>query len=451
MTGPIMQIIDSTALRNIRVVLAATVFLVVCVRSANAKDFVFQLPAAAEAVAEVTALSPGSAWQTPGAEAALATVTVDGAYNQDIAVFHGAEPWTYQVFLGRLAAGTHRLTIERNARWSAPHAGLEVSDASVRGLTPGAPDYRVIEHIPILYARSDTIGHFSDLPLLMWYEIFPEPDGQTIQYSIVFSNEDGGTPTDALMARWGRTTDIEYVYRVTLDSNDRVLKETFLGIDEKDHAFRGQKENQHPWIQDATPNNDFTDTGYTPIQYRMMPFEADLREHSREELMDRFPWTYRIMSEELEREGKIRPFGTSAGTAIGDPRHYLYLEINAENQDTGLVVWVKLKNDPRSYSSHRGRSDLVIARKGWYRTTVELPPDTRASDIESVSLECVDLRDPLEAYFGRVPEGQSTLQAISKAFLLDVHDAPGANLLEVKQTIVFRPGDMRTFAVKAPR
>jgi hypothetical protein len=147
----------------------------------------------------------------------------------------------------------------------------------------------------------------------------------------VFSNEDGGTRTDALMARWWRTTDIEYLYRVTLDNHDRVVKEVFQGIDEKPHPFRGRKERLHPLILETTPNNDFTDTGYSPVQYRFMPVYADLSRHSREELMDRFPWTYRVMAEELNREQKLRPFGTVKGTKISEPRNYLYLEMKAEN------------------------------------------------------------------------------------------------------------------------
>lgn len=141
----------------------------------------------------------------------------------------------------------------------------------------------------------------------------------------------------------------------------------------------------------------------------------------------------------------------SAGTAIGDPRSYVYLEINADNKESGLVVWVKLKGDPRSYSSHRGRLDLVISRSGWYRTTVELPPGTRAGAIESVALECVDLRDPFLAYteHNSVPAGESDLKAISKAFLLNSDYDPETNLLEVRQTVVFHPGDMYAFLPNA--
>ena len=70
---------------------------------------------------------------------------------------------------------------------------------------------------PIVYARPNTVGKFTDLPLLMWYEIVPTPRGRQFRYSVIFSNEDGGTQTDRLMATWGRTTDIEFVYGVEVD------------------------------------------------------------------------------------------------------------------------------------------------------------------------------------------------------------------------------------------
>lgn len=98
----------------------------------------------------------------------------------------------------------------------------------------------------------------------------------TIQYSIVFSNEDGGTRTDALMVGWGRNAGIEYLYHVSLDIHDHITKEVLLGIDEKPHRFQGRKERMHHLILDTTPNNDFTDTGYSPVQQRFMPVFADL-------------------------------------------------------------------------------------------------------------------------------------------------------------------------------
>ena len=375
-------------------VLLALAPLFVAAQSVEHREFGFELKAPGEAVAEVVASASGGAWGRAGAEAAIATVYLDDHYSQDVIVLHGEERWTYRVFLGPLEAGKHQLRIERNTQWSAPGAGLNVENVRVTGADPKNPDYQATAHAPILLARADTVGHFSDAPLLMWYERFQEGPIQTIQYSIVFSNEDSGTPTEALMARWGRASDIEYVYRVTLDDGGNVQKEIFQGMDHDDRVFRGRRLGQHPLILVATPNNCFADTGYSVLQYRLLPVFADLSGNSREELMDRFPWTYSIMAQELEREGKLRTYGVTQGENTSDPRNYLYVEMEAENQQSGLVVWVKLKGRPQWYSSHRGRWPLVISRNGWYRTTVELPPQTTAEAIESLALECVDLRDP---------------------------------------------------------
>ena len=46
---------------------------------------------------------------------------------------------------------------------------------------------------------------------------------------MIFTNEDGGTATDRLMATWGRTTDIEFVYGVDVDGAGTVVAEEFQG------------------------------------------------------------------------------------------------------------------------------------------------------------------------------------------------------------------------------
>ena len=75
---------------------------------------------------------------------------------------------------------------------------------------------------PFVYARPNTVGRFTDLPVLMWYEVQRTPRGKQFRYSVIFTNEDGGTATDRLMATWGRTTDIEYVYGAEVDSAGKV-------------------------------------------------------------------------------------------------------------------------------------------------------------------------------------------------------------------------------------
>lgn len=424
----------------------AIICLIPQVLLGTGNEFHFRLDNSGEAVAELAASAPGASWEVKGNEAAMANIALDGVYNQDLMVFGSERPSVYRVLLGFLKAGPHTLRVEREGRWSAPHARLSVTSVRVRTVLPDSQEFLAIKHAPILYARADTLGNFSDAPLLMWYEIFKQPEGLTIKYSIVFSNEDGGTRTDALMSRWGRTTDIEYLYHVTLDNHDRITKEVFLGIDEKPHPFRGRKEGLHPLILDTTPNNDFTDTGYSAVQFRFMPVYADLSRHSREEMMDRFPWTYRVMAEELKREHKLRPFGTTEGTKVSDPRNYLYLEMRGGNHQAGLVAWVKLKNSNRWYSSNKGRLDLVITRSGWYRTTIELPPGTSADSIHSLALECVGMPSLDLLGGGSVKvSGRSVLESFGKAFLLGAQYRPENILFEVSGPVRFHPGEMHTF------
>lgn len=72
-----------------------------------------------------------------------------------------------------------------------------------------------------------------------------------------FSNEDGGTQTTALMARWGRTTDIEWVYetRIGVEGETSAI---FQGADHKDTRFAGKLEADHPLMFVATVNNNFS-------------------------------------------------------------------------------------------------------------------------------------------------------------------------------------------------
>lgn len=416
----------------------------------------FQLSAAGEAIAEITASAPGASWERAGAEGTVATISIDGQYNQDLILTRGPEAQTFRIFLGPISAGAHRLEIARNQRWSAAGAGFTVADVHVSAANANAADFRAIAHAPIVYARADTLGHFTDAPLLTWYERFPQPDGgEMIQYSIIYTNEDGGTPTDALMARWGRTTDIEYVYRVTFNRDGAISDETFQAPDHRDLKFHGRKLGQHPYFLDATLNNVFLDTGETAVQYRFVPIAADLKQHSREELMDQNPWIYRVMAQEMKREGKVRPQQASAPAAdagggahlptIGDQRNCLFLELNAENHGGALAVWVRLNSDDRWHSSHLGRLDFAISRSGWFRTTVELPPNTKAGDIAAIAVECVDLRDPRLP--SAAPPPDATLHSGGKAFLLDADYRPGPNLLAQHAEATIHSGEMITLPV----
>lgn len=400
-------------------------------------------------IATITASAPGAEWGRPQAEASIATVDLDGRYNQDVVIDHGSDSWDYRIFLGPLAPGKHVLTVHRNARWSAPKAALAVQKIAVRPVNRPDSLYDALAHAPILYARADTLGHFSDVPLIAWYEVFPNQNGEEIQYSFVFSNEDAGTATAALMARWGRATDIEYAYRVWLDHEGRILRDAFQNFNHQQMPFAGKKDGEHPYILIATLHNTFSDYGASELQYHLVPVRADLSRHSREELMDRFPSSYKIMAEELKHENKLRPFGRWSLNSISDPRNYLYLEVDAQSDGAGLAAWVKIKGDPCLYSSDGGFSDLAIWRSGWFRTTVELPPGATDSSIQAIALQCLAPASASPSKAESAGAAQSCIvHYISKAFLLRSDYSPGRNILSSNRQVKIKPGQMYWLAPK---
>jgi hypothetical protein len=163
--------------------------------------------------------------------------------------------------------------------------------------------------------------------------------------------------------------------------------------------------------------------------------------------MDQNSWTYAVMVQELRREGKIRTGQKPSGPQIADPKDYLYIELNADNRNCGAIAWVKLRNQPRWRSSHMGRLDYSVMRSGWFRTTIELPPNTTSQDIEAIGFEPVDLRDPRVPTPGPAP--QSILHTGGKAFLLDSQYRPGPNLMGEHPEVTLRPGEIYQFTAAA--
>src|SRR5688500_2188467 len=110
----------------------------------------------------------------------------------------------------------------------------------------------------------------------MWYEIEPTAGGKRYRYSVIFSNEDGGTPGDRLMATWGRTTDIEYVYSVEVGNDGTIRAEDMQGPDHKILPFAGKREGRHPLLWVSTDNNMVLDTGATTVRYAPVPIAVNL-------------------------------------------------------------------------------------------------------------------------------------------------------------------------------
>lgn len=414
-----------------------------------------------EAVLSFRASAAGTNWGKAGHEAAVLDLRIDGKLRQNVVLFAGATPFVYHAALGHVGAGSHRVELFVNPQQSAPAAPtVTIADMHPVTVTAGSPRYLALEHAPLLYARPNTIGKFSDLPLLMWDETSMQGDHTTIQYSVIFTDEDGGTEINARAARWGRDSDIEWIDRVVLDAHDHVLAETFQGPSHHTQPFHGQHVGQHPVLIDATDNNNVDDHGSTPILLGMVTMPYDLSHASREEIMDEHPWTYRIMDEEVVRQGK-----TAAGDALipykgADPHRYLYIDAIAHPHDAALSFDVKFRGNPVWATSDFGIGYFRIDRDGYFRTTVRLPAGEDASQIEQLAVRCdLDFSPNQPADAQRITQATCGETRVDKVFVLDHNDRPRLVLpqhpaavnLKLGEVIDLYPGGVKTGVEQARR
>ncbi len=377
----------------------------------------FTVSKTAEVVAELDMRAPGTDWAEEGHEALIATIVVDGEPQQQITLYAGADLFTYTVFLGKLKAGEHRLDFSGQ--------GIELATARFHEDTSD-----VLANAPVFYARANTIGKFTDIPLVVYCERLSENGNPFLQYTLIFSNEDGGTSTRALMARWGRTTDVEYVYRAFLSPDGSVRRATIQVDGHKEKEFAGRRDGSHPLLMPVTDNNMIGEVDKpNAVRYQIAPVLADLAGHSREEVMDQHPITYKMMAKELKREQKLRPFGTVDGEKVSDPRNYLYFEMQLARSESSVATLVRLKGSPRWYSSHLGHADFAIrtwkrnsaeSPHGFVRTTVELPPGTKSEQIAEIGFECLV---PAQA-----SDSLCRVEAVTKCFFLDREYTPDTNV-----------------------
>ena len=403
------------------------VLALMVIGSAGVRAQTFQVSKQSEMVAELDLRAPGMDWGREGREASLVTIVVDGKPQQNVMIYGGEDRHTYPVFLGSLAPGEHRLGIEG--------ASFEQLGARFR-----EDSSDILAQAPILYARPNTIGHFTDIPLITYCERLQEGRYPVLQYTVIYSNEDAGTSTRALMARWGRTTDIEWVYKAFLNADGTVHHATIQAAAHKETLFRGKREGTHPVLITATGNNNVADNAVSAVRYQIPPVLADLSAHSREQVMDDHPFTYLVMAKELAREHKVRPYGAVEDQNVSDPRNYLYFEANLRNHDSALGVLVRLRGDANWLSGHVGRADYAITRDGWVRTTLELPPGTKAGQIGEIGFEC--LTD------GKKVAGTCEVLAVSKCFFLDAGYQPGTNVWSLSEPRKVPTGQIWTSALK---
>jgi hypothetical protein len=399
-----------------------------------------------EAMVSFTARAPGVDWGVTGHESAVVSASVDGTYVTDV-VIPSDQSIPREFFLGHLHRGLHRLTFHLATDRTRGGDLAVLRGISFRTVTPGSADYAVYAHAPVLYGRTlaqwggPFQNAFTDVPLIAWHEVTPQPDGSLeLRYTIVWSNEDGGTglAPASLMARWGRTTDIEWiyhagVYQLRLDPDGNVVpgSEIYQAPQHGSIPFAGKYEDHHPILQTCTDNNNVCDQLDADAQAHPMRFTLSISQalptgQAREVMMDRNGWTYWVTAKEMQREGKIEATPDTNTPDLSDERNYLYLVLkktttgpsdNTKSPWVGAGVAVKLKGSDTLYRSDHAQPGWTLQRDDPAATTVELPVGTTASDIEQI----IAFRSP-----NALPDNGDTIQVerIDRAMFLDQNYLP---------------------------
>jgi hypothetical protein len=372
----------------------------------------------AELTAVVAARCFECAWDIPGREAITLRVSLDDKYSQHLPLVRtgGAE---YAIALGHVDAGRHVVRLDVDPATTATQL-RDDGIATVRVTLKSNPPAPALAYAPILYARPNTVGKFTDPPVFMWYETERGPRSTWYRYSVIFTNEDGGTQTDRLMATWGRTTDIEYVYGVEIDRAGAVLTEEFQGPEHKMTAFKGRRDARHPLLWVSTDNNMVSDQGETTIRYAPLAVPFNLADKSREEVMDRNPWLYAVAAKEMVREGKIVKAARPGTNTISDPRRFVYLEACAEVGSAAVSLGVRVGES--WLSSDLGLATHRIVRDGCFRGAVPLPEGVDGREISAVRVSAFE-RPPRNGQ-PSPPATAVRLTRINTTFVLNAQYVP---------------------------
>lgn len=399
-------------------------------------SFGFAMNKAADATITLEASAPGTNWGKKGAECAVMSVYVDGKYQQDVVLWGGDRPTNYPLSLGHLGPGKHTVTL-RYAKEKSPFGarGIVVSGGQATAVTyPDRGAAYAALYAPIVVGRHGSLENtHTDTPLGLLSHITHNADGtMDIAYTTVYSNEDtgdGGQPA-LEAALWGRLTDMETMFSVHVDARGNLVSAVYEDAGHVWRPFHGQMDGTHPIVRTLTDNNNVSDQSTGLLRFQLPVTNVDWN-GPQEDVMRRNPQWFRVMAEELQREGKIasqgggdKPLAGIAATAqsilvdlgfarrhtMADPRDYLYVQFDAQGAGPRAPIDVKvtLKNGT-VWDSSQGVAGATIQRPGWVQTAIRLPAGTRPSDIRSVTFD---------------PSGGASVSAVGRFFMYDRNDQP---------------------------
>ncbi len=349
-------------------------------------------PLSGEGLLALTMMAPRTSWSSAADTSVVAEVSVDRRPFQQIVLFEGATPFTYEAFTGPLRTGPHlvRVRIRPDLSHVTSHAPvarlLRVSLAVVAPTTALGTE---LAHAPVMFGRA--VSPTRDTPLMTYATDDPvtgSPGLRRLTYVVTWSHETAGTGFVPWLewGTWGRMTDIETAIAMDVDAQGHVSRSTYLGcvtcgpdfppnrtaLDETDVPFTGHYFAGHPILRVATGNNDFSDVGTTPLRFQLGLSAPPPSGATREGAMDRNPWTYGVMGQELPR---IRAdYSTDpASTAAGDARQYLTVDLDTSTQAAAAVgVDLRLAGSSTVYTNDFGTT-YPLYGGGHGRTVVKVP------------------------------------------------------------------------------
>jgi hypothetical protein len=377
-------------------------------------EHAFSLLASGEAWAAIILSAPGTSWLDAGP--AVVALDVDGRDRQEIILAAGAEPTAYHRFLGPLARGAHHLRMEVHASLSAP-AAREVIVAGVRTgcIEDTDPDAPVWRHAPVIHYRAlhsalDSLT--TDTPLLLFYRRRAADGAMSIEYHAVFSHEDAGTDLTGLLARWGHTVDIEWVFRVTFDAAARVVAEEFQGPSHSTLRYRGGRAmGRHPVLQVTTLNGTVADRPTCPYRTALAPVCAQPEAEPREGVLQQFPWIYRVSALEVLRQVPLEVPSPPESYAPTDLRSYVFLQWKRlRGPAAPLEACVRVGS--AWHHSAWGRLELAFDEPDGESTAIKVQAGTAEAEITGVALRALK------------PPPEPIEVALVRAFFLDAAYRP---------------------------
>jgi hypothetical protein len=387
-----------------------------------AHDFDVRLPG--ESWAALTLAAPGTSWER--GEAAVVSLEIDGGGLQHLVLAGAEEPVEYARLLGRLPAGRHRLVLGLDPALSAASARM-VECRGIEIHTVGDEDAGafVWRHAPVLHYRhldARVDGTTTDTPLVLFHRPVETPEGRGVEYHVINSHEDAGTDLPGLLARWGHTTDIEWVFRIVRDPCGRIVREEFQGPGHRTVPFRGARTlGGHPVLQAATHNGMVTDRVTSPYRAALAPVAAQPPDEPREGVQYRFPWIHRVSALEVVRQ-ELRAEEPRPGVdAPADPRAYLYAQFKREAGGFAIPLEALAFIRGAWRGSASGRADLAMRGDDAESTAVKLPAGAGEADVDAIA---VRMMSP-PAY-----DGAAATVRFVRAFCLDDCYRPRAPFAE---------------------